>query len=230
VQVRETQIGFEIDTPEYLFFFGKKGSTTEALQKEYPQFTFVRLNQVHGNAIQERRDNLDRVPADGQWTKKQKLAMTINTGDCVPVMIVHPASQTILGIHAGWRGVENRIVPKGLMLMQEQGAKPDEMFAIIGPHIQQSSFEVEATVKDQLLASAGFTLTDKDESIAIPSKNAGKFMVDLNAIVKMQLAEFSLSPDQVFDLHLDTFSDSRFHSYRRDKADSGRQLSFVVRK
>ncbi len=231
MQIKETDLGFEIDTPEYLFFFGKKNSDLNALKKNYSQFEFRCVKQVHGSEIYRQLDIADTtVEADGQWTKMSKLALAISTADCVPVMIVHPSRGMVMGLHAGWRGVAARIIPKGLLLFQEHGAKPEEVFALIGPHIQQRSFEVGEDVKAELLTSAGLAESSDDKDIAISSGKPGKYHVDLNAIVKIQLSEFSLSPDQLFDLHLDTFTDTRFHSFRRDKDKAGRQLSFVVKK
>lgn len=228
MQIEETPLGFEIDTPEYLFFFGKKDANTDNLKATFPNFEFLRVKQTHGCDIHH-QINSDSIEADGHWLTESKKALAISTADCCPVLLAHPSSHTIMAIHAGWRGVVSRIVPKGLRLLQEQGAKPDEIFVLMGPHIQQSSFEVGADVKDLLVASAGLTQLTQAH-IAKPSPNEGKFLVDINTVVKMQIAEFSVSPDQVFDLHLDTFTDLRFHSYRRDKSASGRQLSFVVRK
>jgi YfiH family protein len=230
MQIYETPVGFEIDTPEYLFFFGKRDAELQTLQKNYSEFEFLRVKQVHGNQIHCQNDLTKlTVEADGHWTTLPKKALAISTADCVPVLIVHPGSEMLMALHAGWRGVVSRIIPKGLQIFQESGAKSEQLYALIGPHIQQTSFEVDLDVKNQLLTSAGLH-KDSGEQIVLPSANKEKFLVDLNAIVKMQLAEFSLSPDQVFDLHLNTFSDKKFHSFRRDKESSGRQLSFVVKK
>jgi polyphenol oxidase len=231
MQIHETNLGFEIDTPEYLFFFGKKDSSLEALRAAYSNYEFLRVKQVHGNTIERQVTGINEIrEADGHWTKMERKALLISTADCVPVLVVHPASGSIMGMHAGWRGVASRIVPKGLTLLQDQGAKGEELFTFIGPHIQQPSFEVGSDVKDQLMSSAGFNENSDENGISIPSKNPDKYKMDLNAIVKLQISEFSLSPDQVFDLHLDTFTDDRFHSFRRDKEKAGRQFSFVVKK
>jgi polyphenol oxidase len=121
MQIKETDFGFEIDTPEYLFFFGKKDSGLETLKKTYPDFEFRRVKQVHGNEIYRQLDISDSsIEADGQWTKISKLALAVNTADCVPVLIVHPSKGLVMGLHAGWRGVASRIIPKALLLWQEQ--------------------------------------------------------------------------------------------------------------
>ncbi len=69
--------------------------------------------------------------------------------------MIHPATQLIVGIHAGWRGVANRILPKSIARMHALGAPNQEVHVIIGPHIQKNSFEVNFDVRDSILTSIG---------------------------------------------------------------------------
>ena len=228
--IKETDIGFEINSPAFFFFFGKKNSTLENLQKTYPQYQFLKVKQVHGVQLHDWKSFEEAsVEADGHYSALKKAAMVVATADCVPVLIVHPHSMTVMALHAGWRGVAARLIPKALEHLISNGAKPEEIFAVVGPHIQQSSFEVQKDVSTQLLASTSKMDPAAEGWISRTHEN-GKFLVDLNALVKLQVSEFDIPSDQVFDLHLDTFLDPRFHSFRRDKDQAGRQLNFVVRK
>jgi YfiH family protein len=229
--IKENEIGFEINSPAFFFFFGKKDSSVERIQQTYPQYSFFKTQQVHGDHFHEwtSAEEAGSVEADGQYTTLKKAALLVASADCIPVLIVHPHSMTVMGIHAGWRGIASRVIAKGLEKLFDQGAESQEIFAIIGPHIQQSSFEVGEDVKNQLLAS----VTNVDETgrgYIARQNDKGKFQVDLNALAKLQISQFEVPADQVFDLHLNTFTDPRFHSYRRDKENTGRQYSFVVRK
>lgn len=230
--IKETDIGFEINSPAFFFFFGKKNSSLENIQKSYPQYQYLKVKQVHGDQIydwQNFEQPTPAVEADGHKTILKKAAVLIATADCVPVLVVHPHSMTVMALHAGWKGVASRIVPKALESLLEKGAKPEEIFIVVGPHIQQNSFEVQSDVKTQLISATSKMDASAEAWIAL-TKDNGKFLVDINAIVKLQIAEFEIPADQVFNLHLDTFADPRFHSFRRDKEQAGRQLSFVVRK
>lgn len=228
--IKETDIGFEINSPAFFFFFGKKDSSLENLQKTYPQYQFLKIKQVHGNQLHEHKSSEEPlVEADGHSTQLKKAAMVVATADCVPVLIVHPHSMTVMAVHAGWRGVAARIIPQALQQLFSRGAKSEEIFVIVGPHIQQNSFEVDQDVSLKLIASSTKIDSSTQVLISRPNSNA-KFLVDLNAIVKLQVSEFEVPTDQIFNLLLDTFSDLRLHSFRRDKEQAGRQLSFVVRK
>ena len=228
--IKETDIGFEINSPAFFFFFGKKNSNLENLQKIYPQYQFLKIKQVHGDQLHEwKRFEEPVVEADGHSTHLKRAAMLIATADCVPVLVVHPHSMTVMALHAGWRGVASRIIPQALHQLISRGAKAEEIFVIVGPHIQQNSFEVGTDVSVKLMSASTKIDPSAQGWISRPNANA-KFLVDLNAIVKLQISEFDIPSDQVFNLLLDTFSDLRFHSFRRDKEHAGRQLSFVVRK
>lgn len=224
----ENELGFEIDTPFALVFFGKKNSQLENLKKHYPQFQWSRVKQTHSSiVVPVTRSNAVEVgvtEADAQWTADAGLALPISTADCVPVMIADPHARRIAGIHAGWRGVENRIIPRTIEALNKAGSRAEDLWFFIGPHIQQNSFEVDADVRDMLLGCS----PGNDDSLV--QTRGPKFLVDLNAIVKNQLAEFQVAPDQLFDLHIDTFKDQRLHSHRRDKTLAGRQLSYVAMK
>lgn len=232
--IKETDIGFEINAPAFIFFFGKKNSSLENIQKAYPQYQYLKIKQVHGHHLHdwenfEESSQTTTVEADGHTTGLKKGAVVVATADCVPVLVVHPHSMTVMALHAGWKGIASRIIPKALEKLFKKGAKSEEIFIVVGPHIQQNSFEVQEDVKTQLISSTSKMDTSVQSWIAKVKEN-GKFLVDINAIVKLQIAEFEVPADQVFDLHLDTFADPRFHSFRRDKERAGRQLSFVVRK
>jgi copper oxidase (laccase) domain-containing protein len=45
--------------------------------------------------------------------------------------------------------------------------------------------------------------------------------------MKTQLQSCGIAFDNLYNLHIDTFTDPRFHSHRRDKEHAGRQLSFI---
>ena len=228
--IKETDIGFEINSPAFFFFFGKKNSSLENIQKNYSQYQFLKIKQVHGDQFHEWKSFEDvSTEADGHSTELKKAAMVVATADCVPILIVHPHSMTVMALHAGWRGIALRIIPLALQKLFAKAAKSEEIFIVVGPHIQQSSFEVHDDVRSQLMASTSKVDPSSEGWIARPHQN-GKFLVDLNALVKLQISEFNIPSDQVFDLHLDTFTDLRFHSFRRDKEQAGRQLNFVVRK
>lgn len=228
VNLDKTPLGYEIKTPHITAFFGGASAPLIDVKNAYPQFDFVRLKQIHSDAVIESKDSsLDyQVLGDAHFTRAKNLALCVITADCVPVLFYHHGQGLISGIHAGWRGVANRIIPKTIHQLVAQGAAANELDVIIGPHIQKNSFEVGNDVRDQILSSLG-PLSPADRSQYSESLQDGKSLVDLNLVVRSQLEQEGINPDRLFDLHIDTVTNNEFHSYRRDKEKSGRQISFI---
>jgi YfiH family protein len=230
MKVTETNLGFMIEAPKFTALFGGQKATLPNLQVSFEDFSFIRVKQTHGDiSVLSEDTSLDyKIEADGHFTQKHKTALCISTADCTPVLIYDPTTGTVAGIHAGWRGVANRIVPKTLAELVRRGGDLRSMQVLIGPHIQMSSFEVSNTVRDEILSSIQATATHH-EGLYHKDLDHEKSLVDLNQVLRTQLQESGIEFDNFYNLHIDTFTDPRFHSFRRDKEHSGRQLSFICK-
>lgn len=226
--IKDHDFGTEIRKGDFLFVFGNKKSSVATFQQAYPQIDFARLKQTHGDlCVQSNAHEAEPLTeADAHWTTKTNLALCISTADCIPVLIADSKTNTIAAIHAGWKGVANRIVPKTIQILLQSGVELKKIMTLIGPHIQRKSFEVQRDVFVELMNSISIDPNDcKDFAESLSEK---KYLVDLNAIIKFQIHQFGIEADQVFDLHKDTKTDLLFHSHRRDQALAGRQISFVA--
>ncbi|KHD88031.1 MAG: hypothetical protein OM95_10925 [Bdellovibrio sp. ArHS] len=230
MNLEQTELGYEVRLPHFTIFLGGVNAQLPQLKSFYPDYTFVRVKQIHSDAVVESRDgHLDyQIIADAHYTKEKNLALCVITADCVPALIYDATTDLIAGIHAGWRGVASKIIPKTIEKLVAEGAKPENLHVVIGPHIQKPSFEVGTDVRDQILSSLG-PLSPADRAQYFEALPENKSLVDLNQVVRTQLQQAGILPDQVFLLHINTVTDSRFHSYRRDKEKSGRQISFICR-
>lgn len=224
--LQELSQGTVIETEKFVAFFGKKNSEVAKLHELFPQFHLRRIKQVHGNAVVESssKDNDFDKTADAHFTSESGLGLCVITADCIPVLIYCSSPQMVCGIHAGWRGVANRIIPTAIHQLLSLGARAEDLSILIGPHIQQNSFEVDRPVEEELLRAANVQAQD------VVKRVGEKSHIDLRGIVFAQLAEFDISPEQVKALFIDTKSNSDYHSFRRDRENSGRQVSFIVAK
>ena len=228
MSTQETHLGIEIRTPHHTVLFGGVNANFENIKAAYPKFQFTRIKQTHGDQIFEAQSSNDdqQVSADAQFSKATNLGLCISTADCVPVLVYQKHGALIAGIHAGWRGVANEIIPKTILRLVEQGAELASLEIYIGPHIQQASFEVEHSVREQLLSTLS---PGVDRQQVYQDISAGKSLVDLNKIVLTQLSQKRITSGQIHNFPKDTFKDLKFHSHRRDKDRAGRQLSFICR-
>lgn len=230
MNLEQTPLGYEIRLPHHTLLMGGVNANFENIKAAYPGTDFVRVKQIHSDVIVEsENDILDyQQIADAHYTQSENLGLCVATADCLPVFLIHPGSNLIAGIHAGWRGVANRIIPKSIAKLHSLGAPNQEIHVIIGPHIQKNSFECGFDVRDRILSSIGHSAVAAND-LFFENISADKALVDLNQIAKEQLLQEGIPFDNVHDLHIDTFSNLLFHSHRRDKEKAGRQLSFIFR-
>jgi hypothetical protein len=69
--------------------------------------------------------------------------LTVQTADCVPVLLADRKRRVVAAVHAGWRGTLARVVVKTLGRMRfEFGTRPEDVVAAIGPSIGRCCYEV----------------------------------------------------------------------------------------
>ncbi|MBV2169297.1 MAG: peptidoglycan editing factor PgeF [Bdellovibrio sp.] len=230
MNLEQTDYGYELRTPSLTIFMGGTRAQLPQLVPVYPDYSLVRLKQIHSDAVVETKDvSLDyQVIADAHYTREKNIALCVITADCVPVFFYDHQTGLIAGVHAGWRGVAAKILGKTIQKLTEQGASPGNLNVIIGPHIQKPSFEVGNDVRDLILSSLG-PLSPSERAFYYDTVTETKALVDLNQVVRTQLQQEGINFENLFDLHIDTVTSPQFHSYRRDKEKSGRQISFICR-
>ena len=136
---------------------------------------------------------------DGHATQVPGLGLLVLAADCLPVALVAPGRVAML--HAGWRGLAARIVPRALATFAEPPA------AAIGPGIARCCYEVGAEVL------AAFE--------DVPGAARGR-MLDLRAVARAQLETGGVT--RVEDVDLCTACHpGLFFSHRRDEGRTGRQ-------
>lgn len=233
MMIIENELGFEIKIENALIFFGKKEANIDNIKKKYSQFSFIKLKQTHSDIVlyseinNKNEHQIDLHEGDAHFTKSNQVAICIATADCTPIFIYDQEKKIVAGIHAGWRGVANGITSTTIKKISSHGSNLNNLIAYIGPHIQRLSFEVEQPVRDIILKSINYDLKSNLENI-FETFHDDKYLVDLSHILKKQMTDIGLNLSNIFELGLDTKTDQRFHSYRRDKENSGRQISFIV--
>jgi YfiH family protein len=169
------------------------------------------LNQVDGNKVID-ADLLTSVlpepEADAVVTSLPGLAITIQTADCVPVLLAGDDGNVIGAAHCGWRGAKNDILFNTTKLMQEKGAK--NITAIIGPAIHQVSYEVDDSFYKIIVES------EREASkFFVPSHRMGHFMFDLPGFVIFKLNKLGIT--DIINYCENTYTNpEKYFSYRRD--------------
>lgn len=230
LNLNETEWGYELKTDDFVILFGGAKAQSSELKKVFPELRFVRLKQIHSEAVLETSlssPDYENI-GDAHWSKERNIALGVITADCIPAFFFDPKTRLVAGAHAGWRGIASKIIPKTLEKMIQQGAEPENIRVFIGPHIQKQSFEIGSDVRDQILTSLG-PLSPEERLDYFDRISGDKVLLDLFKVARTQLQQSGVVVENIHALAIDTVKDPRFHSYRRDKEKAGRQLSFIAR-
>ncbi len=199
--------------------------TAQAFGVEVEQlFTLHQIHSAEVVNITESRAPATKPQADAMVTNKRGVMLGILTADCTPVLF-HDAQARVIGAaHAGWKGAMGGVIENTLRTMQSLGATAQNIRAMIGPCIQQKSYEVGAEFYERFAP-------EMQQKYFISSTSEEHFMFDLPAYVRGRLIAAGIT--QIENQGLDTLSNEKeYFSYRRTtlrkEPDYGRQLSAIV--
>lgn len=182
------------------------------------------LKQVHSDVVHF----IDEIPrrrlrGDALVTRLPGLLLVIKTADCLPVLLLDEEKYVIAAVHCGWKGTRLRVLEKVVRGMQDRySVHPGSILAALGPCIGGGCYEVGEDVRG-LYAGSGFT-----GSLFHPVPGRpGKYLFDLAAAARLQLASLGVRGENIFMVGICTHCDPAYPSYRRDKDECGRMLSFI---
>lgn len=183
------------------------------------------LYQVHSaRAITVTEPLSNPVEADALVTNTPGLGLLILTADCVPVIFADTTHGVIGAAHAGWRGAVTGILSATVNAMCDLGASRDHITAVIGPAIQQQSYQVGADLRDAALAYDAAA-----ETCFAPDAADHKYRFDLTGF-----AAHCLTSNHIRHLTInrDTYSEPDvFFSHRRathqSAPDTGRLMTII---
>ena len=161
--------------------------------------------------------------------------------------MVDAANQVVGAFHAGWRGTVKRIVEKGVGAMRREfGSHPEDIYAAVGPGIQQCCYEVGEELRQEFESQfprANELFREVKSSDAVRDKYPLLFMnarapghgddcvklhLDLREANRRQLLAADVPPRHITVLDGCTACDtSRFFSHRAEKGHTGRMMAVI---
>jgi YfiH family protein len=185
----------------------------------------ITMRQVHGDGLLDVTETKAKEvgEADGMVTRERGTYLGVLTADCVPILLVAPERKVVAVVHAGWRGTLAGIGAKMVRLLGEKyGLDPSAIEAALGPSIGACCYEIQDDVARPLLAEWGALAESSVE------QRHGKRFVDLRRLNRGILEEAGIAPAAIFESGPCTScAAGEFFSYRRERAETGRQLSFI---
>lgn len=169
------------------------------------------MKHVHGVEVIDAdliQDFSTEPQGDAAVTSRKNIILSVQSADCVPVLLGSNNGKVIAAAHCGWRSAKADILVK--LIDQMKAKEADNIFAIIGPAIHQEHYEVGEEFYEDILA-----LEPKSLVLFKKSRNPQKWLFDLPAFVKFKLEKLGIS--NITDLCEDTYSNpNKYYSYRYD--------------
>jgi len=185
------------------------------------------LHQTHSNKFifikKNYKFNKKKIKADALITNVKKVAISILTADCAPILFYDKKKKIIGAVHAGWRGAYKRILLKIVKYLLKKGSSLKDLYFVIGPSIAQKNYEV------------GIKFKEKFFNQDLKNKKYFKYMkkrifFSLNNYIKDQLKDLRIKNIEI--IKKDTYNrKNNFFSYRRSKKDNhdyGRNISVIM--
>lgn len=184
---------------------------------------------------------------DAVITDVPGVLLTVQTADCVPVLLFDPQRRAVAAFHAGWRGTLARIVERGVGTMRRQyGSDPANVLAAIGPSIGPESYSVGEEVRHEFesqFAYADALFRDVYDSDPVREKYPLLFLtarapghspigpqlhLDLWEANRRQLMDAGVAEANITMTAQDTAADTgRFFSHRAEDGFTGRMMSVI---
>jgi len=156
------------------------------------------------------------IYSDGLITNMKSAVLNVTIADCCGVLIFDPSSNSIAAIHSGWRGTQLNIVGNAIDAMtREYLAVAKEMIVYLSPAASAANYEVGKEVAELF-------------PISVVRNQKGKYYLDIQKRIKEQLIEKGVSIDNIEASEICTIDNIEYHSYRRDKEQSGRMSAYIA--
>jgi YfiH family protein len=188
------------------------------------------VNQIHGFEValidkaQKIYGEQNLPKADALVSNLPNIVLGVVTADCAPILLLDEQEKIIAAVHAGWRGAKLGVVESTILQMKNLGAK--NISAIIGPTIQQNSYEVSTDFFDEFLSESA-----NNKKFFASGSNSNKYLFDLPFYVEEKLLKAGVKKIQ--NQKVDTYKNEEiFYSFRRSthqkQQDCGRNISIIA--
>lgn len=189
-------------------------------------------HQVHGCRVARvDRPDLTREDLEGYDALITDLpvAIGVRTADCIPVLLNDPVHHAVAAIHAGWKGTVLKIVLQTISEMSSlYGTDASQLKAVIGPGISFDSFQVGEEVvrifRDNCFPMKRIWRWDGSPQYG---SMKGGHHIDLKSANGWLLEQAGIPAASILVSEIDTYTDVRFFSARREGQQCGRNINAI---
>lgn len=183
----------------------------------------VYAKQTHSDNIvileDEIKDKYENV--DGFVTKRKDILIATFYADCLPIYI-YDKKQEIIGLcHSGWLGTHKGIGLKMVnIFLEKYKSNKDNLIVALGIGISHCCYEVSPEFYENFKSISSQELLDKsfhkrDNKLYFNNEDYNYYTLK------------NLGIKNITKSNLCTFCSGNFHSFRRDKENSGRNVAIL---
>lgn len=171
--------------------------------------------QIHSDIIRIVDENSDIEESDGMITDHKGIMLNISIADCCAILMYDIENEVIAGIHSGWRGTAENISGKAIKLLKNQfNSQPENIICYMSACASGERYEVGEDVA-QYFPSSITQISDQ------------KFLFDNKNEISLQLKSEGIIDENLYISNVCTIENENYHSYRRDRENSGRMSAFI---
>jgi YfiH family protein len=206
------------------------GNVMEISKEKFNQdFSFENKKIVAGHQTHSDNvaviENLDKVyfeNTDGFITDREDVVIFTKYADCLPIYF-YDMKKRVFGLaHSGWQGSYKEIGKKVIHLMQNHYKSDIKDISIaFGIGISQENYEVGKDFLEKFKNKFSKELVEKSFKY-----KGEKIYFDNQSFVYWNMLEAGLRKENILTNNLCTYN-GEFHSYRRDRENSGRNGAFI---
>ena len=176
----------------------------------------VNPKQIHSPEVTFVYTPGEIAATDALISNSKSIVLSIQVADCIPLFLADPLNGIIGLVHAGWRGIEKRIISDTVNIMVQKGGSRKGIIAFMGPSIRQCCFEIGPEVSKKFPIDCLINGT-RDRSFLDLQQVATNQLIDSQVLDKNILSSeecTKCNPDKYF-------------SYRRSGAKAGRMIGVI---
>jgi YfiH family protein len=185
------------------------------LEAVAPGGSLVTMRQIHSADVAVVDDATAPPQADALVTRTPGLVLAVQVADCTPILLWDRRARTVAAVHAGRRGLAAGVLPRAVETMVALSARPERMYAVVGPGVCPEHYEVPAQMREEV-------------ADAVPASAAttshGAPALDIRAGLLAQLSDAGVRQWMVMPQC--TAETEDLYSYRRDRT-TGRFAGLV---
>ena len=174
------------------------------------------LKQIHSSVV-VRADGPGLLgDGDALVTNRAGLFVSVRTADCVPILLADTVNHAVAAVHSGWRGSAANIVRETLSVMKREfGTDAANVYAAIGPCIQECCYEVSPEVARQFARwIPHLEMVDSQVRLNLVEVNRNQLLQEGVPVVSSNVECTKCNSLQL-------------HSFRRDGEKAGRLVSAI---